>query len=403
MEGTRHKWPDLLLKYLTDTLSQDEWKEFERQLAASAIKRAELDVYTNYSPTEASTANELHFDKMAEWEKFAAGIEQLRVKRLPFYRQPVFGRRVAAVIVGILAIGAYQLIIRPQKKQPCRPCEAAIAAARSKRVACDTCVYLLSADGMQWSLTAPRMAQPLPPSWQLTGEPSSISYMGDPQRHYVIDNRGRESYTVKLADGSNVILRGGSQLEVPATFSRTQRNVTLHGEGFFAIITDRAHPFTVLTPGGVRATVTGTRFDLAAYRDTATRVTLLEGKVAVSWKDQRIDLHPGEQAIVDSASGISRKKLPTAALREESDWSSDIFEYHNMDIKDVIQELARQYRMTTHFDGDITEKARISAICSKNKQKLRGILANLNTYARSIRFEIDSSRITIITDKKRHK
>jgi ferric-dicitrate binding protein FerR (iron transport regulator) len=236
------------------------------------------------------------------------------------------------------------------------------------------------------------------------GEPPAYSPFrtADRQRQYIIDNAGRESYTVELPDGSRVILRGGSQLEMAAAFSPTQRRVVLSGEGFFAITQDAAHPFAVLTPGGVNTSVLGTRFNLAAYGEDSTRISLVEGAIAVSWKAQTTAVSPGEQAVVDMAAGISTKKMSAKALREESDWSNDIFEYHDMEIEDVIKELARQYRLTPHFEGEITEKTRISAICSKSTQKLRGILANLKLYTHGLRFDVQGSQITVIANKKRH-
>src|SRR5690242_11266283 len=122
MDGTRHQWPDLLLKYLTDELSQDEWKDMERQMMASAIKRAEFEVYTNCSPSAGPTASEIDFDNEAEWEKFTAAKGRLRMKRFTFHRRSAFRWLAAAVIVGIGAVVVWRITVHRQKEQICGPC-----------------------------------------------------------------------------------------------------------------------------------------------------------------------------------------------------------------------------------------------------------------------------------------
>jgi hypothetical protein len=109
-------------------------------------------------------------------------------------------------------------------------------------------------------------------------------------------------------------------------------------------------------------------------------------------------LKPGEQAVTDSADALLLKKLSGRELQQLSSWSDDSFEFNNnMDIRDILEELARQYRMELRFVGGLHGRSNVTARCSKSRQKLRGILSNLKTTSgRGFKYRVDSSQITII-------
>lgn len=93
---------------------------------------------------------------------------------------------------------------------------------------------------------------------------------------------------LSLPDGSKVWINSGSSLEYPATFSSKQkRRVSLSGEAFFEVKSDKNNPFIVETPA-LQVEATGTAFNVTAYlNDSIASVVLSEGLVKVS-----IDKHP---------------------------------------------------------------------------------------------------------------
>jgi transmembrane sensor len=86
---------------------------------------------------------------------------------------------------------------------------------------------------------------------------------------------------ITLPDGTTATLAPESRLSVPRRYGHSTRDVRLDGEAYFAVVHDARMPFVVST-GDVRTTDVGTAFDVRAYgTDSATRVVVAEGRVAV--------------------------------------------------------------------------------------------------------------------------
>ncbi len=113
-----------------------------------------------------------------------------------------------------------------------------------------------------------------------------------------------ERRTERLSDGSQLVLN--TQTQVQVRYARRQREVeVLHGEAQFDVAPDAGRPFVVKAGQGV-VTALGTRFQVrrdAQVRET--RITLLEGSVEVATGTQRRVLHPGEQARLPEAGGLT--------------------------------------------------------------------------------------------------
>jgi transmembrane sensor len=87
--------------------------------------------------------------------------------------------------------------------------------------------------------------------------------------------------TLRLNDGTRVVLGAGSSLRYPAVFGEGARDVYLTGEGFFEVAHDAAHPFRVHA-GHATAEDIGTAFVVLAYaEDSTVRVVVAEGSVAL--------------------------------------------------------------------------------------------------------------------------
>ncbi len=106
---------------------------------------------------------------------------------------------------------------------------------------------------------------------------------------------GGQPQTVQLSDGSIVELNLNTALSF--LNYKDQRKVTLdHGEAFFKVTHDSAHPFIVHAGTG-QTRVTGTQFNVWKYQDQV-KVTLVEGSVLVSSTGSAggYRLSPGMQA-----------------------------------------------------------------------------------------------------------
>jgi ferric-dicitrate binding protein FerR (iron transport regulator) len=106
---------------------------------------------------------------------------------------------------------------------------------------------------------------------------------------------------VTLGDGTRVTLAPNTTFGVSRDFATT-RDVQLSGQAYFEVAAAAHAPFLVHT-GTVTTRVLGTRFDVRRYTDDrATRVVVLEGKVAVA----------GQQGVTLAAGGLGRVSDSTA-------------------------------------------------------------------------------------------
>lgn len=91
--------------------------------------------------------------------------------------------------------------------------------------------------------------------------------------------------TIKLPDGSTVILNSESFLEYSADFSK-ERVVKLVGEAFFDVKKDTGKPF-IVKAGCLNVRVLGTSFNVNAFPFEQTlKVALVSGRVAIENSDE---------------------------------------------------------------------------------------------------------------------
>lgn len=164
-------------------------------------------------------------------------------------------------------------------------------------------------------------------------------------------------YEVTLSDGTKVWLNAASSLHFPTAFSGKQRVVEITGEAYFEVASRAAAPFIVKN-GEVEIKVLGTHFNVNSYREEgAAKITLLEGKVAVSGhqgRDARL-LNPGQQARINPA-GNNIDVLTDVDIASVIAWKNNVFYFRNADIKTIMRELSRWYDIEVSYEGDIPQR-----------------------------------------------
>lgn len=84
---------------------------------------------------------------------------------------------------------------------------------------------------------------------------------------------------IVLPDNTLVYLRQGSNLHYNDDFGTENREVSLEGEAYFEVTSDKAHPFLVNTENA-KIKVLGTKFNVSAEKGSSVcQTTLVEGKV----------------------------------------------------------------------------------------------------------------------------
>jgi ferric-dicitrate binding protein FerR (iron transport regulator) len=106
-----------------------------------------------------------------------------------------------------------------------------------------------------------------------------------------------------LPDGSQVWLNAGSKLKYLNVFNKTNRMVSLEGEGYFKVAKNSKLPFNVKA-GDLYIVALGTEFNVKSYNDEGIiETTLVEGKVSIrqnqqsKQKSQTVYLGPHQKAV----------------------------------------------------------------------------------------------------------
>ncbi len=141
--------------------------------------------------------------------------------------------------------------------------------------------------------------------------------------------------TIDLADGSRVILNGGTRLVVDGD---DPRSATLErGEGLFAVRHDAAHPLRVAV-GGATLTDIGTAFNIVREAK-ATRVAVAEG--AVEWKREggAVRLDAGQR--LQAEDGAASVQVGTVAADSVGGWSRGQLSFDGARLADAAADLSR--------------------------------------------------------------
>lgn len=163
------------------------------------------------------------------------------------------------------------------------------------------------------------------------------------------------TYDVTLPDGTIVKLNAGTVLTYPTIFAKDKREVTLVGEAYFEVAKRKDQPFVVQTKNQ-QVQVLGTHFNINAYQtSSATKTTLLEGKVIVKElsKDRQVTLLPGDQAFNN---GVKLSKR-TVNVQQEMAWVYGKFNFDGKSLREVMDELSQWYAIDVVYRGDVPDVA----------------------------------------------
>ena len=124
--------------------------------------------------------------------------------------------------------------------------------------------------------------------------------------------------SLRLADGTRVILGPASELTVGAGYGVAARMVTLRGTAMFDVVHDAAHPFSVAV-GRVVLRDVGTIFTVRAVTTDSSRVVVREGAVAVvPAGGHEVVLHQGDAASLGSSATVVVSR--PSSLDDEIGW-----------------------------------------------------------------------------------
>lgn len=162
-----------------------------------------------------------------------------------------------------------------------------------------------------------------------------------------------------LPDGSHIFLNSGSQIRYSVDGTEGMREVFLTGEAWFQVAKMKAKPFVVHT-SFYDVRVTGTSFNVKAYKDDEAVITTLEeGSVQVKSSEnlklaEEKVLKPGQQLIYNKETrSIQVNEVNT---RLYTSWKENKLVFINMSLKDLKTLLERKYGVDIQIvDKDILD------------------------------------------------
>lgn len=167
--------------------------------------------------------------------------------------------------------------------------------------------------------------------------------------------------TVCLADGSRIILNGGSSLEIPDNFGKKNREIHFYGEAYFEIAKNPDKPFIVHSDG-MDVKVLGTSFNVKAYpSDSVFETILTEGHVCLinQRTDEMMNMLPNDK-VVFNKQDERFLKIQVNALNEIG-WIVQKYEFEAELFSEISKKLERGFGVTFIVENQDVLTKKISA------------------------------------------
>ncbi|HPM18192.1 MAG: DUF4974 domain-containing protein [Bacteroidales bacterium] len=181
---------------------------------------------------------------------------------------------------------------------------------------------------------------------------------------------GSRSVTI-LPDGTKVTLNGDSKISYDQGYGRSNRNVDLSGEGYFEVVHNARHTFSVCAAGAMVA-AHGTVFNVKAYpEDPSVETTLVKGSVSIEipgHRKERMFLKPSEQftwlkPVVADDSDKGRVLISKGIDTERyTSWISGRLIIQSELLADLSLRLERKYDVEISFEEQDLKNLRFTGV-----------------------------------------
>ena len=165
--------------------------------------------------------------------------------------------------------------------------------------------------------------------------------------------------TVRLSDGSTVVLAPGSELSLADGFGHGARTVSLRGAAFFEVTHDAARPFVVRV-NGAEVRDLGTAFSIRTGISGTVSVAVTHGIVALrpAGSTQQAELRAGDHGVVSARTMTVRRGVVTEA---EVAWTRGLMQYRDTPLDEVRGDVQRWYGLTMQIDDPALARRTLTA------------------------------------------
>jgi transmembrane sensor len=204
----------------------------------------------------------------------------------------------------------------------------------------------------------------------------------------IIAPRGSKSEVI-LPDGTHLWLNSDSKIHYSGDFNKSDREVTLEGEGYFVVAKNPDKPFIVNTTN-IKVRALGTIFNVKSYAGEETvETTLIEGKIEVENKtasktekfttvepNQKVTYFKNKETKQDhnQANDIQKTVKEQSAIvplghielnmikdpNLVTSWKDNVLYFDNERFEDLSVKLERRFAVNIHFIGQDVEHLRFT-------------------------------------------
>lgn len=170
------------------------------------------------------------------------------------------------------------------------------------------------------------------------------------------------TYTVCLADGTEIMLNAGSTLRYPVSFTEGIRRVELSGEAFFKVA-ESQQPFIVRI-GESEVKVYGTQFNVHARAGSNLEVVLVEGSIGFATEGrQEVKMVPGQ--LVSYNREENELDIRDVDPKDYTLWTENMFVFKNRSLTRILAELGIWYGVKI-TSGPELENIKLTLITNKD-------------------------------------
>jgi ferric-dicitrate binding protein FerR (iron transport regulator) len=194
--------------------------------------------------------------------------------------------------------------------------------------------------------------------------------------------------TIELPDHSQVMLNALSEVSYSKEDWNDNRSLNLKGEAYFKVA--KGKKFDVVTTDGI-VTVVGTQFNVK-QRNDYFEVKCFEGIVKVTSNNISKELHVGDTYLIRNGKYTEGE---TTAIKPV--WTDNKSNFEAMSIKEVFEELERQYNIKVTFKNVNTNRLFTGGFTHSN---LENALISI-TQPMNMTYELSSSNLVVIHGNKK--
>lgn len=171
------------------------------------------------------------------------------------------------------------------------------------------------------------------------------------QQLHVTSAYGTVTKTI-LSDGTEVWLNSGSSLTYPQSFKQGKRTVSLSGEAYFKVSSDKSNRFDVIVSDELVVSAYGTEFNVNSYKEDKTiDVTLIEGNIEVSKADKTgsKNVVPGQLLVYDKDN--RQMIMAETNVSVKTGWKDGKMIFRRANMLEVVRRLSRHFNVDIRLEG----------------------------------------------------